>query len=135
MSLRRRHGMGSLAINLTPLIDLSLMLAVFFILCLCTTAAGVRALPVSLPQSKSGDPARDDPGTLEVAVDAHGAVSVDGRRVDLAALPALVRSGQRVALLADKDARHGEVVAVVDALRRAGATDIYYATQPALQDW
>jgi biopolymer transport protein ExbD len=115
---------------------MSLMLVVFFVLCLTTSQAAMRVVPVTLPEAGSAESART--ASLEVAVDRSGAVTVEGRPVQLADLGALATGVMRVSLLADTEARHGRVVEVVDALRRAGVKDIYYATaEPAkaLKDW
>lgn len=133
MSLRRRHSFHGAFINLTPLIDMSLMLVVFFVLALTTSHAAVRAMPVTLPESGTAEGAQ--PSTIEVAVDRGGAVSIDGKSVDLPTLERAAAGAARASLLADREARHGRVVEVVDALRRAGVKDVYYATTKPLQDW
>jgi biopolymer transport protein ExbD len=120
-------------INLTPLIDMSLMLVVFFVLCLTTSQAAVRAMPVTLPESGTAEGAKE--ATLEVAVDRAGEVSVDGKAIDLPTLQQRAVGISRASLLADRDAKHGRVVEVVDALRRAGVKDVYYATTKPLKDW
>jgi biopolymer transport protein ExbD len=40
-----------------------------------------------------------------------------------------------VTLLADKQAKHGRVVEVVDALRKLGVQEIYYATAAGVEEW
>jgi biopolymer transport protein ExbD len=133
VSLRRRHGFHQAYINLTPLIDMSLMLVVFFVLCLTTSQAAVRAMPVTLPESGTADQPR--PQELEVAVDRAGAVSLGGRPITLAELEKAAAGVAQASLLADRDCTHGRVVEVVDALRRAGVKDVYYATTKPLKDW
>ncbi len=133
MSLRRRHGFHQAWINLTPLIDMAMMLVVFFVLCLTTSQAAMRAVAVTLPEAGKAQAA--PAATLEVVVDRAGRISVDGRPVALAELAALAKGRPRAALLADKDARHGAVVEVVEALRAAGVAEVYYATARPLQDW
>jgi biopolymer transport protein ExbD len=133
VTLRRRHGFHNAFINLTPLIDMSLMLVVFFVLCLTTSQAAVRAMPVTLPEAGTAEGAKE--ATLEVAVDRAGAVTVDGKAIELPALEQRAHGIARASLLADRDAKHGRVVEVVDALRRAGVKDVYYATTKPLKDW
>ena len=133
MSLRRRHGFHGAFINLTPLIDMSLMLVVFFVLCLTTSQASIRAMPVTLPEAGTAEGAK--PASLEVAISASGAITIDGKTVQIADLQQLAAHAGRASLLADKDARHGRVVEVVDALRRAGVKDVFYATTAPLKDW
>jgi biopolymer transport protein ExbD len=132
MSLRRRHGFQSTFINLTPLIDMSLMLVVFFVLCLTTSNAAMRSMLVTLPAAGSADAPKRE--ALEIAIDRGGAITVDHRAAAIEDLPRLAANASSVSLLADKDARHGRVVEVVDALRRCGVHDIYYATAAPIQD-
>jgi biopolymer transport protein ExbD len=129
--LRRRHRRDRQALDFTSLVDVALVLVVFFLL--SAQAGGLRNLPVALPQA--GTAASAHPDSLEVAIDRGGAISVHGRAVGVKELAALAARSQRVILLADADVRHGRVVEVVDALRRAGAQEIYFATAPTVQDW
>ncbi|MBA3710419.1 MAG: biopolymer transporter ExbD [Planctomycetes bacterium] len=132
MTLRRRHGFHSTFINLTPLIDMSLMLVVFFVLCLTTSNAAMRSMQVTLPQAGNADAARRE--SLEITIDRSGAITVEKRSATIADLPRLAAKATSVSLLADKECRHGTVVEVVDALRRCGVTDIYYATAAPPED-
>ncbi|MBA2479395.1 MAG: biopolymer transporter ExbD [Planctomycetes bacterium] len=132
MTLRRRHGLQSTYINLTPLIDMCLVLVVFFVLCLTTSNAAMRSMLVTLPAAGSADAPRLE--ALEIAIDRSGAISVDRKPTTLDELSRLAARAPSVSLLADKEARHGRVVEVVDALRRCGVRDIYYATAAPLED-
>jgi biopolymer transport protein ExbD len=129
--LRRRHRRASQSLDFTSLVDIALVLVVFFLL--SAQAGGLRNLPVALPQAGTADAARAD--SLEIAIDRGGSISVHGRHIVMKELADLAKSASRIILLADADARHGRVVEVVDALRRAGAQDIYFATSPTVQDW
>lgn len=133
MSLRRRHGFHQAFINLTPLIDMAMMLVVFFVLCLSTSSTALRALSVSLPQAARTD--APPPSGLEVVVDRAGRIEVDHVVLTLAQLQAKAQGSHRASLLADRDCRHGAVVDVVEALRAAGVTDVYYATAAPPADW
>jgi biopolymer transport protein ExbD len=140
VSLRRRHSLQLAFINLTPLIDMAMMLVVFFVLGLTTSAASVTAVPVSLPRAGSADAAVG--AELQVVVERGGTVRVDGRVVELAELQRLCQGRHRAVLLADRDSRHGRVVDVIEALRAGGIEEVSYATSNApstgghpLQDW
>ncbi len=133
MSLRRRHGFGHLPFNLMPLIDMALMLTVFFVLCLAASGVAQRAVPVALPAAASGSAAGTAP--LEVVIDAQGDISVAGRAISLDALPSMAGSGRAVAIVADRAVAHGRVVEAVDALRQGGARDIHYAVTPKVAEW
>jgi biopolymer transport protein ExbD len=134
MSLRRRHGLHGTGINLTPLIDMSLMLVVFFVLCLTTSQEAMRALMVSLPRAGSADAART--GTLEVVVERGGGLSIERAPITIEELSRRAAGCASVTVAADQDAKHGRVVEVVDCVRRAGVNEVYYAaTAPPIQDW
>jgi biopolymer transport protein ExbD len=50
-------------------------------------------------------------------------------------LKSLVEKKPMVTLLADKMARHGRVVEIVDALRKLGVEQIFYATAAGVEEW
>ncbi len=131
MALRRRHGRGRQALDFTALVDIALVLVVYFVL--ASQAAQSRDLPVSLPQAGTG--AKPAVGTLDLVIDAGGALSLKGRAVEVAELGKIVQGQPKVTLLADKQARHGRVVEVVDALRKLGVQEIYYATAAGVEEW
>jgi biopolymer transport protein ExbD len=131
MTLRRRHGLARSGLDFTSLVDIALVLVVYFLLASQTAAS--RDLPVTLPQAGTGQQAATD--TIELVVDRGGTVSHRGRTVELKELAALVGKSRRVTLLADSEARHGRVVEVVDVLRRAGVPEVYYATAPKVEEW
>ncbi len=129
--LRRRHRRERGALDFTSLVDVALVLVVFFLL--SAQAGGLRSLPVVLPQAGSATTERV--ASLELLIDRGGALTAQGRRLELAELAGVIGHAGRIVIAADAEARHGRVVEVVDALRRAGAREIYFATAPAVQDW
>lgn len=131
MALRRRHGGQRTALDFTALVDIALVLVVYFVL--ASQAAQSRDLPVSLPQAGTG--AKPAPNTLDLVIDVGGAISLKGRPVEVADLAKVVQGQPKVTLLADKQARHGRVVEVVDALRKLGVQEIYYATAAGVEEW
>ena len=96
-------------------------------------AGGLHSLPVTLPQA--GSAGSEHGASLEITIDRGGAISLQGRHLELAELAGVATRSARIILVADAEARHGRVVEVVDALRRAGAREIYFATRPPVQDW
>jgi biopolymer transport protein ExbD len=135
VTLRRRHGPTNALLFLTvlpitPLVDIALLLLGFFLL--AGQAVAHRDLPVTLPKAGTGEAATT---ALVVSVDAGGAIAVAGRRVDLAELKRAASGAARVELHADAAVTHGKVVAVLDALRAAGAQKVYYAATPGVEEW
>ncbi len=131
MALRRRHGRNRSALDFTALVDIALVLVVYFVL--ASQAAQSRDLPVSLPQAGTGT--KPAIGTLDLVIDASGAMLFKGKSLEVADLPTLVKGQPKVTLLADKQAKHGRVVEVVDALRKLGVLEIYYATAAGVEEW
>ena len=126
-------------INLIPFIDVLLVVLIF--LMLSTTYSKFTELQVTLPVADT-DAQRDYPKELIVAIGAEGDYSVDhqvlnGRSLELvAAALAEAAKGNRdtvVVISADANARHQAVVTVMEAARRAGLSQITFATQSAVQ--
>ena len=122
-------------INVTPLVDVMLVLLVIFMVTAPLLKAGV---PVELPDSRARALAETaHPVTLSMARD--GGVYLDDVAVasgELAArLTALPRGAdgkpQPVTLRADKTLDYGRVIAVMGELNRAGFTSITLVTGAA----
>jgi len=118
-------------INITPLTDVMLVLLVIFMV--TTPLIIMDSLKVKLPKAVTADA---EPGTgVVVAVSRDGRIEVNGRAAKLAGLAALLRGElarskvKTVLVRADGDTRHGVVVGVLDAARRAGADKLSIATE------
>jgi biopolymer transport protein ExbD len=129
--LRGRDRAASPNVNLAPLMDLVFILLIFFVVTATFTRnTGIR---VNRPQATWTDSL--DPLSLRVAITAGGAVYVEGRRVDLAALRdrvgTLVKKDPdtSVILIADRELAAGRLVEVMDAARIAGAKNVAVATR------
>lgn len=131
MALRRRHGGQRNALDFTALVDIALVLVVYFVL--ASQAAQSRDLPVSLPQAGTG--VKPAVGTLDLVIEAGGGMTYKGKPLEVADLAALAKGQPKVTLLADKQAKHGRVIEVVDALRKVGVLEIYYATAAGVEEW
>ncbi len=127
-----REGEGLFSgINIVPFTDVVLVLLIIFMI----AAPGLLSsgLNVTLPGSASSDP--DVPAKVTVSLDRAGTIYLEGRA--LANAEALVgeigellekRADLGVVLNADTSARHGQVVEVLDSLRKSGAAKIYVGT-------
>jgi biopolymer transport protein ExbD len=128
-------GSGPTAeINMTPLVDVMLVLLIIFII---TAPLMTHSVNVELPRASSS-PSRDNkPAMLQVSITLEGAVLAAGERVDLATMEARFREAvardpkMEMHLLADRDARYGIVAEVMSAAHRAGLTRIGFITQPS----
>ena len=124
-------------INLIPFIDVLLVVLIF--LMLSTTYSKFTELQLKLPVADA-DAQRDYPKELLVSVGSDGAygvngVTVSGRSPEIltSALLAAVRAGKDTVVIinADASAKHQAVITVMEAARRAGLTQITFATQPS----
>jgi biopolymer transport protein ExbD len=111
------------AINITPLVDVVLVLLVVQMVTASYLAS--HAIPVDLPKGATGEATNT---ILGVSVTRDGAVFLDGTRVDDAAFLARVHqvhgadADARAAIAADGATAHRDVVHVIDLLRREHVT-------------
>jgi biopolymer transport protein ExbD len=114
-------------INVTPLVDVTLVLLVVLMVSASTSVS--RALSVNLPRATTGE-AR--PATLELGIDASGRWSLGGEPIapDVLAqrLDTLLSPTEtRAVIAADGDARHQAVVGMLDLLGHKGVTNVAFA--------
>ena len=112
-------------INVTPLVDVMLVLLIIFMVTAPLLVAGV---PIDLPESRAG--ALDQEAEpVQVAIDAAGAITIDDVVTDEAGLPARLAAiaaepqpgeGRRIYLRADRGLDYGRVMRVMGELNRAG---------------
>jgi biopolymer transport protein ExbD len=110
------------AINVTPLVDVVLVLLV--ILMVASTYIVAQTLKVQLPRAKSTDGTADKPAKVEILKD--GKLRWNEIPVQEAELPgklkAAVDADPEVSLVvsADKEVQHGNVVHILDLAKLAG---------------
>ncbi len=110
------------AINVTPLVDVVLVLLV--ILMVASTYIVAQTLKVQLPRAKSTDGTADKPTKVEILKD--GKLRWNEVPVQEAELPeklkAAVEADPEVSLVvsADKEVQHGNVVHILDLAKFAG---------------
>jgi biopolymer transport protein ExbD/biopolymer transport protein TolR len=119
-------------INVTPLVDVMLVLLIIFMVTAPLLAKGVK---VNLPQAKAAQPINQkDP--IVVAVGKDGKVSLGNDEVKVDTIADAVRSvlgddiSRVVHVRGDKEASYGDVVAVMDRLAANGITHISILTDP-----
>ena len=130
----RSGGGGSIAqINVTPLVDVMLVLLVIFMVTAPIIQQGVS---VDLPKTRAaGLNSQEDP--LVVGLTKDGNVYLNDNAIALADLKAkLVAIGQAspdraVLLRADRSVPYGDVVGVIAAVKEAGINKLGMVTEPA----
>ena len=129
----RGHAPGQpmAEINVTPLVDVMLVLLVIFII---TAPLLARALKLDLPQAEA-PPAAVTPQTIQLTIDAAGGLRWNAEPVDGEALAgrlaqAAQATPQELHVGADKAARYEYVAAVLAAAQKAGLKQIGFVTEP-----
>ena len=124
---------GMADINVTPLVDVILVLLIIFMV---TAPMLTQGLTVELPtaEGKSFELSSSSPSTISVT--AAGAVYVDGVAVGSTnlemTLGTMLRSKRikRALLEADRSVPYGQVVRVIDIMNRAGVEQLGMVTTP-----
>ncbi|MDP2881870.1 MAG: biopolymer transporter ExbD [Azonexus sp.] len=128
----QNHQMPTAEINMTPLVDVMLVLLIIFII---TAPLMTHQVPVDLPRASS-TPSPEKPLTLQVSIDADNRIFVGAEAVDSASLEARFRDAVaqdakvEMHLRADRATRYETVAEAMSAARRAGLTKIGFVTQP-----
>ena len=110
------------AINVTPLVDVVLVLLI--ILMVTASYIASRSIPMDLPTASTGD--GTPPRTLAISLDAEGQLFLDAEPMTEEQLVTAVRryvgetgeDDRRAAIAADARVSHGQVVHIIDLLRR-----------------
>ena len=119
-------------INITPMLDVVFIMLIFFIV----TASFVKesGIDVNKPQGQTAE--AKEKANILIAIDAEGAIWIDRRQIDPRAVRANIERLHAenpqgtVVIQADKDARTGVLVQVMDSARMAGVFDVAIAASP-----
>jgi biopolymer transport protein ExbD/biopolymer transport protein TolR len=133
-----RFGRGSSPqpmsdINMTPLIDVMLVLLVIFII---TAPLMSSSLRLDLPKTDAARPS-DTPAFMAVSVDTQGRLFLADKELDAAALAERVAEAARrnpqteVQLSADQTVPYGRVAELIGIVQKGGLTRIGFVAQNA----
>ena len=128
----QQHQMPTAEINMTPLVDVMLVLLIIFII---TAPLMTHSVPVDLPRAAS-TPTPEKPMTLQVSINAENQIFVGSEAVDRGILETKFReavakdANVEMHLKADRSTRYESVAETMSAARRAGLTKIGFVTQP-----
>ena len=136
LGARNKRGRGRAPIseiNITPMVDVMLVLLIVFMVAAPLMTMGV---PIDLPETRAqAMPLQSKP--ITVSVEPDGALSLDGEPVTLetlvAAVEALAVEGtdKRLYVRGDTTTAYGAIMAVMGELSAAGYSKIGLVTQPA----
>jgi biopolymer transport protein ExbD len=129
------NGGGMISgINVTPLVDVALVLLIIFLVTARMVVAPNAALKLTLPTASSGEQVTP---VFAVTLTTDGATRVNGQPV--ASDPDFLSRARaehqshpelRAVIQADGEVHHARVVKVMDLLSQAGVTQIAFAVQP-----
>ena len=136
-----RRGRGSrrapmAEINVTPLVDVMLVLLIIFMVTAPLLASGV---PVELPDSRA-NALDQQPDQVIVSIDRDGFIYIDDGLVEeggfaqaMAGVECDAGEGPLITLRADRSLDYGRVMAVMGELNRAGCKSISLVTQGSVE--
>ena len=133
----QRRGRAPMAeINVTPLVDVMLVLLIIFMVTAPLLTAGV---PIDLPDSRAKSLAQE-PKQVTVALAGDGQIYLDNVELAPGELPAKLAALPRdaegklplVVLRADRSLDYGHVMAVMGELNRAGISSISLVTNSSV---
>ncbi|MBI1214237.1 MAG: protein TolR [Alphaproteobacteria bacterium] len=127
---RRAHGVMS-DINVTPLVDVMLVLLVIFMITAPLLTTGVQ---VNLPKAQANAISQQDNKPIEISLDAKGRIYIGEKKVTVDQLGGVLQAiaqettDRRVYIRADNDIDYGKVVSVMATVNSAGFSKIALVT-------
>src|ERR1043166_6681256 len=129
----QRQNLSTLSeINITPLLDLAFVLLIIFMI---TTPLLESSMNVVIPSSGTKNPTINTSHVQTVSVDRNNAIQFNDRIMDLETLTAqllqLKQTNPDIAIVIrpDRDLPVQKLIGVMDALQRAGITNVGIATK------
>jgi len=127
-----RQGAPMADINVTPMVDVMLVLLVIFII---TAPLFTHAVKLDLPAAQSA-PAPEKPETVTLSIDPAGAIFWNDSPVSQADLPARMAAAAQkqpqpeLQLRADKATRYEVIAQVMATAQSNGLTKLGFVTEP-----
>ena len=120
-------------INILPMIDIIFVILSFFIIS-SLFLVKLETIPVNLPNAESSNIEKDS--VIIVSMDVENKIYIDKRLINLNSLENVIkskiknRSNNKVVLRADKELKYGNVISVLDILRKIENIKIGVSTEP-----
>jgi biopolymer transport protein ExbD len=130
---RRSRLQPTVTINLVPLIDVLLLIIIFFMI--TTTFKLTPGISLDLPSSSTA--ANVKSSVLRIVAVSESEIYVDKTRTNLTELPALIKKrsgsgdsdGLKATVEGDRNASYQLMVSILDALRRGGIDSVGLRTR------
>ena len=129
MRRRRDRRKSESEVNLTPMLDVVFIMLIFFIV----TASFVKESGIEISRPGASTAVRKEKGNILIAISANDQIWMNRRQVDPRALRANIERAHAenpqgaVVIQADKAAKTGLLVKVMDAARAAGVKNVSLA--------
>ena len=129
MRRRQNRRKSESEVNLTPMLDVVFIMLIFFIV----TASFVKESGIEISRPGASTAVRKEKGNILIAISANDQIWMNRRQVDPRALRANIERAHAenpqgaVVIQADKAAKTGLLVQVMDAARSAGVKDVSLA--------
>ncbi|MBE5074684.1 biopolymer transporter ExbD [Erythrobacteraceae bacterium E2-1 Yellow Sea] len=133
---RRSRRAPMAEINVTPFVDVMLVLLIIFMVTAPLLNSGV---PVELPDSRA-NPVDQTPDQVTISIDSAGRIYIDDAAVPVGGLPDALATidqggganGPVIVLRGDRSLDYGRVMAVMGELNRAGFNSISLVTNSSV---
>lgn len=123
-------------INVTPFVDVMLVLLIVFMVAAPLLTAGV---PVDLPQSRAKALKEEDNKPLEISITEKGEIFMGETKVDKNKLIALLGAmtnndpDRRVYIRGDKNLNYGDVMEIIGAINSAGFRKVALVSEASIK--
>jgi biopolymer transport protein ExbD len=117
------------AVDMTPMLDIVFIMLIFFIV----TTSFVKEAGIDVNKPKAAQATKKKNANIFIAIRGNGEIWMDKRQVDVERVAANIerllaeQPTEIVIIQADKDAKHGVVVKVMDQIKASGIDKISIA--------
>ncbi|RUO59501.1 ExbD/TolR family protein [Pseudidiomarina insulisalsae] len=131
MARKRFREEEDAAIDMTPMLDIVFIMLIFFIV----TTSFVKEAGIDVNKPEASQAQKKPSANIFIAIRANGEVWMDKRMVDVERVGANIerllaeQPTDIVVIQADKEAKHGVVVEVMDQIKEAGIDKISIAAE------
>lgn len=129
MARKRIREDEEVAVDLTPMLDVVFIMLIFFIV----TTSFVKEAGIDVNKPKAAQAQKKPTATIFIAIRPNGEIHMDKRVVDIERVSATIEKllaespTDTVIIQADREAKHGVVVKVMDQIKAAGIEKISIA--------
>lgn len=126
MARKHRQEEEDATVDMTPMLDIVFIMLIFFIV----TTSFVKEAGIDVNRPKANQTSKKPSANIFIAVSENGEIWMDNRQVDVERVSANIermvaeQPTDNVVIQADKEAKHGLVVKVMDQAKLAGISVI-----------